>query len=446
MAKQSLVKGTIILTIAALITKVLGFANGIVMANLIGPEGVGLIMMALPITGLLITLTTLGLPVAISKLVAEAEVKNDYQRVKKILIVSLCTTSFLGILLMIGSFLGAKYLAALLLTDQRALYSMLAVIPIVPIIAISSVIKGYFRGKQNMTPLAISQVIEQLVRIGIIFLLVQWLLPYGIEIAAAGAVLSGIIGEGFSLLYLLSIFKWTKRKQFKLHHSFHKQLGNGKRILMDLLHTGIPTTGNGLIHSIIGVFQPILITQSLGIAGFGPELSTKQFGILMGFTFPLLMLPGFIINSISIPLIPAISEANERGQQALIHNRIQQALRIALVVGIPCTIILFLFAEMLTTVVYNSSEAAVFLKIMAPFYLLQYFRIPLQAVIIGLGKANLVLINDLIASIFKLGIIYLLASQPEFGIIGVCLAFNASIVLGTSLHFATVSKIMGLKT
>jgi stage V sporulation protein B len=83
MTKQSLIKGTIVLTIAAFITRLLGFFNGIVMANILGPEGTGLIMMALPLTGLLITLTTLGLPIAISKLVAEAEVNGDHQRVKK---------------------------------------------------------------------------------------------------------------------------------------------------------------------------------------------------------------------------------------------------------------------------------------------------------------------------------------------------------------------------
>ncbi|MFE5428948.1 oligosaccharide flippase family protein [Peribacillus simplex] len=118
---------------------------------------------------------------------------------------------------------------------------------IVPIVAVSSVIKGYFRGKQNMTPIALSQVIEQVVRIGLIFFLVQWLLPYGIEYAAAGAVLCGIIGEGFSLLYLFSVFKWSKHKKFKLHHAFIKQISKGKEIFFDLLHTGLPTTGNGLI-------------------------------------------------------------------------------------------------------------------------------------------------------------------------------------------------------
>lgn len=443
MVKQSLIKGTIILTIAAFITRLLGFANGIVMANIIGPEGVGLIMMAMPVTGLLITLTTLGLPVAISKLVAEAQVKGDYQRVKKILIVSLVTTSTLGFVLMIGTFMGAKSLSSIFLTDRRAYYSLIAVIPIIPIIAVSSVIKGYFRGKQNMTPIAFSQVIEQIIRIGFIFILVQWLLPYGIEFAAAGAVLSGIIGEGASLLYLVSIFKWSKRKQFKLHHSFFKHISKGKQIFYDLLQTGLPTTGNGLIQSMIGVIQPILITQSLALAGIGTVLATQQYGIVMGYVLPLLMLPGFFTNSMSVPLVPAISEAKEKNEHHLIHRRINQSIRIALIVGVPCSIILYIFAELLTTLIYKSPEAGIYLKMMAPFFLLQYFRIPLQAIIIGLGKANVVMMNDLAASVVKLLFIFFLASNSKFGIYGVCLALNISIVLGTTLHFLTISKLVG---
>jgi stage V sporulation protein B len=443
LTKQSLIKGTIILTIAAFITRMLGFTNGIVMANVIGPEGIGLIMMAMPVTGLLITLTTLGLPIAISKLVAEAEVNRDTQRVKKILIVSLATTSILGFVLMICTFMGAKLLSSFFLTDQRAYYSLIAVIPIIPIVAVSSVIKGYFRGKQNMTPIAFSQVIEQVVRIGLIFTFVHLLVPYGIEYAAVGAVLSGIIGEGISLLYLFTMFKWSKQKQFKLHKSFFKQMNKGKEVLIDLLQTGIPTTVNGFIQSIIGVIQPILITQSLALAGVGTALATKQYGIVMGYTLPLLMLPGFITNSMSVPLVPAISEAIEKNKHDLISRRINQAIKIALIVGVPCSTILYIFAVPLTTIFYQSPEAGTYLKLMAPIFLLQYFRVPLQGILIGLGKAKAVMINDIIASIVKLACIFLFASNSQWGMMGVCIAINIGVVLGTALHFFTITKLVG---
>jgi stage V sporulation protein B len=441
LTKQSLFKGTIILTIAAFITRILGFANGIVMANVLGPEGIGLIMMAMPVTGLLITLTTLGLPVAISKLVSEAEAKGDHHRVKKILIVSLTTTSILGFVFMAGTFLGAKFISTMLLTDKRAFFSLIAILPIVPIVAISAVLKGYFRGKQNMTPIALSQIIEHAVKIGVIFVLVQFLLPYGIEYAAAGAVLSSVIGEGISLLYLFSIFKWSKQKQFTLHHSFVSQIRKGKDTFFDLLQTGLPTTGSGLIHSIMSVIQPILITQSLALAGITTAAATKQYGIVMGYVFPLLMLPDFITHSLAVPLVPAISEA--RSNIRLVHRRINQAVKISLIVGIPSTILLYVFADQLTTLIYKSPEAGTYLKIMVPLFFLHYFRTPLQAVMVGLGKANIVLVNDFLDSLVRLAFIFILASNSEFGMNGVCLAMNISTVFGAFLDILTMAKLIG---
>ncbi|WP_256555083.1 oligosaccharide flippase family protein [Paenibacillus mendelii] len=148
-------------------------------------------MMAQPLIPLVITLTCLGLPVAISKLVAEAEAQGQHHKVKKILIVSLTVTATLSLFLTLLTFIGAKLISQYLLTDQRAYYAMLAITPIAPIVvAISSVLKGYFRGRQNMNPLSFSQIIEQLVRIGFINVLVHILLPYGIEFAAAGAMAS----------------------------------------------------------------------------------------------------------------------------------------------------------------------------------------------------------------------------------------------------------------
>ncbi len=138
--------------IAGFITKILGFINRIVMARILGEEGVGLYMMAVPTFILAITLTQIGLPVAIAKFVAEAEAVNDKQKVKKILTVSLAVTSVISIILTIGIMLLTPILAKTLLTDERTYYPLMAILPVVPVIAVSSVLRGYFQGKQNMKP------------------------------------------------------------------------------------------------------------------------------------------------------------------------------------------------------------------------------------------------------------------------------------------------------
>ena len=156
-------KGTLILLFAGLITRILGFINRILIARFIGEEGVGLYMMAYPTFILVVTLTQMGLPVAISKRVAEAEALGDSRKIKKILVVSLVTTLTLSIIFTPLLLFGAPILAKTIFTDERIVYPIIAIAPVIPIIAVSSIIRGYFQGKQNMKPSAYSQLIEQFI-------------------------------------------------------------------------------------------------------------------------------------------------------------------------------------------------------------------------------------------------------------------------------------------
>ncbi|NMD70577.1 stage V sporulation protein B [Bacillus sp. DNRA2] len=431
-------KGTIILLISTFVTKVLGFINRIVIARFIGEEGVGLYMMAIPTFTLVITITQLGLPVAISKSVAEAETQGDTKKIKKILIVSLSITLLLSTIFTPALLLLTPYLAETLFTDPRTLYPLLAIAPIVPIIAVSSVLRGYFQGKQNMKPTAIALVLEQVIRIALIATLTKMFLPLGIEYAAAGAMFASVIGELASLIYLLTSFKLKKR--FKLRTNFFRFVHSGKQTFHELMSVALPTTGSRMIGSVAWFFEPIVVAHSLAIAGVATIEATKQYGALTGFAMPVLMLPSFITLSLSTSLVPAISEANSNNNKKLIEHRLQQALRLTFLTGGISVILLFVLADPLMEVMYGSTSGSSFIKIMAPFFLFYYYQGPLQAVLQALNLARAAMINSLIGSVVKTGVIFLLASQPSFGIKGAALGIITGFVLVTFLHFATVLK------
>lgn len=441
MSKQTFMQGAIILMLAGFVTKILGFVNKIVMARILGPEGIGLYMMAVPILILVITLTRLGLPVAISKLVAQAVAEGNQHKIKKIMVVSLAITAILSIVFTIGTLFGAKLISSIFLTDARAYYPLVAITPIVPIVAISSVIKGYFQGIQNMKPSAYSQVIEQIVRISLVAFLATLLLPYGLEYAVAGAMISVVIGEVASLIYLFTTFKTRKRNYFRVRHNFVKNIQEGKKTLQELLKIGLPTTGSGLIGSLSWTFEAIIVAQSLAIAGVATVLATTQYGLLSGYAIPLVMLPMFITYSLSVSLVPAISEAQAQKNYPLIHRRLYQAFRVALIFGAPSTVIMILFAPELTDVIYNAPEAGRFLQILAPFFIFLYFQGPLQAALQGLDQAKAAMMNTLFGAVIKLIAIFVLASRPELGIYGAALAININVVLVTLLHLFSVAKV-----
>lgn len=431
-------KGTFILLIAGLITRVLGFINRIVIARSIGEEGVGLYMMAFPTFILVVTLTQMGLPVAISKNIAEAEAKGNHQEIKKILVVSLAITISLSLIFTPALILLAPILSTTLFTDPRTFYPLIAIAPVVPVIAVSSVLRGYFQGRQNMRPSAISQILEQLVRITLIAVMTRAFLPYGIEYAAAAAMVAAIIGEVVSLVYLMTTFKLKKR--FKLRKNFFQFVHSGKKTFKELMEIALPTMGSRMIGSVSWFFEPIVVAHSLAIAGVVAIEATKQYGSLTGFAMPLLMLPSFITYSLATSLVPAISEANSQNNHQLIEHRLQQALRFAFLSGGLSVIVLYVLADPLMELMYGSTKGSYFIRIMAPFFLFYYYQGPLQAVLQALNLARAAMINSLIGAVIKTAVIFVLASQPAFGITGVALGIIVGFVLVTMLHFATVLK------
>lgn len=431
-------KGTIILLLAGFVTRILGFINRIVIARFIGEEGVGLFMMAFPTLILVVTITQIGLPVAISKNVAEAEAKGDFKKIKKILVVSLATTIALSLIFTPALILLAPYLSQTLFTDERIYYPLVAIAPIVPIIAVSSVLRGYFQGRQNMKPAAYSQVLEQVVRIILIAVMTKAFLPYGIEYAAAGAMLASVAGELISLIYLVTTFKLKKR--FPLRKNFFKQVQAGKSTFKELMDIAVPTLGSRMIGSIAWFFEPIVVAHSLAIAGVATSMATKQYGSLTGYAMPLLMLPSFVTYSLATSLVPAISEANSNNDGKLIEYRLQQALRFAFVTGGLAVVVLYILADPLMELMYGSTNGAYFIRLMAPFFLFYFYQGPLQASLQALNLARAAMINSLIGNIIKTAVIFLLATQPSFGIKGVALGIIVGFVLVTMLHFATVLK------
>ncbi|WP_066063883.1 stage V sporulation protein B [Neobacillus soli] len=431
-------KGTFILLIAGLITRVLGFIYRIVLARSIGEEGVGLYMMAYPTFILVVTITQLGLPVAISKNIAEAEARGNYAEIKKILVVSLATTIGLSFIITPALIFLAPILSTTLFTDHRTFFPLIAIAPAVPIIAISAVLRGYFQGRQNMRPSAISQILEQFVRITLIATATKTFLPYGVEYAAAAAMAASVLGELLSLVYLLTTFKLKKR--FRLRKDFFQFVHKGKRTFKELMEIALPTMGSRMIGSVSWFFEPIVVAHSLALAGIVAGSATKQYGLLTGYAMPLLMLPSFVTFSLATSLVPAISEANSKNNHKLIEYRLQQALRLTFLTGGLAVIILYVLADPLMELMYGSTKGSYFIRLMAPCFLFYYYQGPLQAVLQALNLARAAMINSLIGAVVKTALIFLLASQASFGITGAALGIIVGFVIVTILHFATVLK------
>ncbi|MCF6092757.1 stage V sporulation protein B [Microaerobacter geothermalis] len=425
-------------------TKILGFIPNIVLPRIIGAEGVGLFRMAFPVLLLVITLTTFGLPVAISKLVAEAEAKKDYNKIKSVLRISIFIVIGLSILFTILMFAFAPFISKYLLTDQRAYYPLLAITPIIPIIAISSVLRGYFQGRQNMTPSALSSLIETIVRILTVIFFALYMRPFGIEYAATAAMLGVVVGEFFGMLVLIYQFRRAKKRNLIPYTgSLFQKVKRNRIQLLEIGRIAIPVTTSRLAGNVFYVIEPVVVAQSLAYAGFSVATATSLYGELSGMAIPLVFIPTFLTYSLSVSLVPAISEAAAQKKYGLIQRRLSQSLRLTLVMCAPFAVTMYVFAVPVSTILYDQPQVGHLLQVLAPFSLFLYFQAPLAATLQGLDRAKEAMRNTIIGAAIKTIAIFLLASQPVFGIDGVAMAINVGIVLVTLFHFFSLVKLIG---
>ncbi|NOU96058.1 stage V sporulation protein B [Paenibacillus sp. LMG 31456] len=444
MTKQSFIKGTLILLAAGVINRILGFIPRMALPRIIGPEGVGLYQMGYPFMIVILTIITGGIPIAVAKLVAAAETEGNESRVRRIFRLAMAFSFTLSLFFTLISFLGAHWISSNLLTDSRVYYTFICMTPIVLFVGVGSVIRGYFQGKQNMIPTAVSQVVETLIRIITVLSLAYVMLPYGIEYAAAGAMTGVMIGEVGALLVLYLHFRHDRKK---MPHSPIAKIGSAPIVgrwanLKQLLKLAMPITGSKLVGSFSYFLESILIIQSLAVAGIATSLATSQYGALQGMIIPILLLPSALTYSLSVSLIPSLSEAAARGDMKTIHMRLHQSLKLALVTGAPFAMIMLVLAEPLCYYLYGQSQIASMLKMMAPVAMFIYFQAPLQATLQALDRPGSALVNTLIGSLAKLALIYLLATKPEFGILGAVMAININIMLVTALHWHSVVKLL----
>lgn len=436
-----------ILLAAGIVNRILGFIPRIALPRIIGAEGVGIYQLGYPFFLVLMTLITGGIPLAIAKLVSEAETEGKPQNSQFVLRISLGLTVGLGILFMMMCLWLAPWVTRTILTDSRVYYTFVSMSPMLIIVAVSSVYRGYFQGRQNMIPSATSSIIETLVRIVCTLWFSYLLLPRGIAFAAAGAMLGVMAGEFIGLLALLLQYHRDQRSTSVQSPQQPETRDNriSKGLFTRLVGITVPVTAGRLVGSFSYLLESIITAQSLALAGVITAVATAQYGALQGMIIPLLLLPGVLTSSLAVSLVPSLSEAAARKDQITIHKRLNQTIRLALVTGAPFAVIMYVLAEPLCLMLYNNTEISAMLRTMAPFALFLYVQAPLQATLQALDRPGRALFNILVGAVIKLFLIWYLTSQPEYGIYGAIIAIIINSVIVTFLHGLSVSRMLSYR-
>lgn len=443
MTQSQFLRGTLILAAAGMVVKVIGSLNWIILSRVLGGEGIGLYQLAFPIYLLALSVSSAGIPVAISIMTAEKAAQGDYSGAKRIIRLSLIVLTITGLILSLALFFGADWLIShRFIRDPRAYYSLIALAPAIFFVTILSSFRGYLQGWQIMTPTAVSQILEQLFRVGAMLFFASLLLPKGLEYAAGGASLGAGFGAVAALAVLIYYYLRLNRKLKNKTNNLIQanQQESSYEVIRRIMKLALPVSLSSIMLPIVANFDLFIVPARLETAGYSVEQATELFGYLTGMAIPLVNLFTILTASLATSLVPAISEAYSLGDRARTYQRTAAAIRLTNLVTIPGAIILWLLAEPIATLIYHAPRAGAPIGVLAAGVFLLGIHQVSTGILQGMGRTSIPVVNMGIAAIVKVTLNWTLTAIPELGIKGAAWATVFDIGVAAILNMYFVRK------
>ena len=404
MGRDKFLHGAMILTLAGLVVKIIGSVNRILLSRLLGGEGIGLYQMAYPVYLLLLAISSAGIPVAISIVVSRYLAKDDVGNVRRVFHLSLRLMSLLGLVLALALVLAAGWLVdSGVIKDGRAYYSLVALAPAVFFGTVLASFRGLFQGHQLMTPPAVSQILEQFIRVVTMVVLAYVLLPYGLEYAAAGAAFGAVPGSLMGMVVLGCFYRYYRKRwlaEAELRPC-REELSSSK-LVKELLLLALPVSCANVLVPVTNSIDVLLVPGYLIESGFTVEQATTLFGYLAGMAQPLLLLATIPTMSLATSLVPAIAEAYTLKQTDIITAKATTAMKLCCLITVPAAVGMAVLAEPISLLLYGTAKAGTAIMHSAPSLWFLGMHQVTTGMLQGMGHSNLPMLHMLAGIIAKL--------------------------------------------
>lgn len=428
--KNPLITGTLILTGTGFLTRILGFFNRIYLSQIIGAKEMGIYQLIFPVYMVSFALCCHGTELSLSQMVAEFYAKEKKVNIRPLLFVSCLIFTSLGVLLSLSIFHYSDFISLYLLKEESASLCLKIMAPILPFTALRCCLHGYYIGVKKTAVPALGQLLEQGIRIGAIWLCVHFLsLTEPSQFSGASLAVFGMVaGEVVSTFFTLFCYEiQTKELRFPL---FYERMSKGK-LACDLLRRTIPLTGNKLSLTLISALEAVLIPHMLSFYYKDTNLALSMYGVLTGMSLPFVLFPSTITNSLSVLLLPTISEAKAKNHTIAIQHTIQKTLKLCLTLGFLALIFFFFFGQRLGTYVFHNESAGDFLLILSFLCPFLYLSASGTSILNGLGYLKETFIYNLLALLVR--ILFILLTVPVLGVqgylVGLLFAYGVQVSL-----------------
>ena len=437
-----ILKGAMILSIAVFISKLIGILYRIPLTGAIGDNGNGIFAPSYQVYMVMLTLSSVALPTAISKMVSERRAIGAYEDAHRVYKIAMIYSVLIGAILSIILWFGADSISTIFFNMPQAAMPMKALVPAIFLVAVMAVMRGYFQGMSSMTPTAVSQVVEQFVHAIISVVLAYMLLDRSLEAAVTGASFGTSVGALFALLVLVFVYYLIKPSINKRRRKSRASTGESDgEILKKILVMSIPIMISSSIFSIMGLIDYSMIykilpntIEKMSLAGqlinlpiSDPEVLTSQTAIVNSLAgqfstkyTTLINLPVNLILTLVMAVIPAISAAMAKQDFKDVRRKTNMVLKIGMLFAAPSAIGLMVFGDQVIRMLYSMApdggKLLVYGSISIIFITIAQIT---TGVLQGMGKQSVPTIHAAIACGIKVIANLILLSMPSMHIYGV---------------------------
>ena len=404
------------MTAAGVASRVIGFFYRIFLAQTIGAEALGIYQLIAPVFSMCFALTASSIQTSISKFVGDAcgkcrNCKNGEEKARGYLYLGLAVSSLLSLLTGFLLYYKSQWIAVHFLGEERCapLLSLLS-FSLLPC-CIHACINGYYYGQKRAFVPSVCQLVEQIARVGCVFIIYRITMEKGIQLTAIHAVAGLLAGELAGLLVCLLAFSLEKQMPAK---SLRILFSDGKNMGKLFAAMVVPLTMNRVMTALFNSLENLMIPQKLQLYGYSASDALSIFGVLTGMTMSIILFPNVLTNSLSVLLLPAISEAQGANNAARISMAIKKAILYGLLLGLLFTFLFLFTGDWIGNFLFHNTLAGAFIKQLSWLCPLLYITSLLNSILHGLGKPQLVLMVTLLACLIRISMIGFLV--PSHGI------------------------------
>lgn len=446
--KQGFLQGAAILTMGTILVKLIGALYKIPMNRIIGTEGFGHFNVAYSIFSVLLTVSTAGLPIAVSRMISQANTLGNRRQVQKIFHTSLRIFLIIGVLCSAVMLIFAPQLANWM-EDPDAIYAIAVLAPAVLFLCIISSFRGYFQGQQYMTPTAVSQVIEAVVKLvlglGAVYIVLG--LGFGTAEAAGGAIFGVTSGSVLAAVYLL--FQYRKKHVRLTAADRNSPVLSTSDTAKQLLKLAVPITiGSTGLQIFNALDTKIILGRLQDAIGLTSKAASSLFGTYSAAqTF--YMLPPALITPLAISIIPTVTAALTLSNFREARRTEESAVRMTALIALPCAAGLAVLASPIQKMAYNYdtetlSVAGPLLAILGVAVIFNCMVSVTNAILQAHGKVTIPIYTTLVGGLVNIITDYVLIGMDAIGIYGAAIATIAYCAVIMFLNIAAMHKCMEL--